>query len=84
MYNELGIIRKALFCTVHRVQYFTLKTSKIALLNPFCDESLHIIMLHFASYVQYIENVKFRVERIAPYNFRFPSVINRMCTLIIT
>ena len=40
MYNELGIIGKALFCII-RSSALTFKMSKMVL-NPFCDETLHI------------------------------------------
>ena len=43
MYNELGIIRKALFCII--LYYaLSLKMSKMAL-SPFCDETLHVYLL---------------------------------------
>ena len=47
MYNELGIIRKALFCFIREVPRI-LQMSKMAL-NPFCDETLHYNYDTFAS-----------------------------------
>ena len=43
MYNELGIIRMALFCLTLYDSALILNMSKMAL-NPFCDETLQ---LHF-------------------------------------
>ena len=42
MYNELGIIRKALFSNVLYDSALTLKISKMAL-NSFCDETLNFL-----------------------------------------
>ena len=47
--NELGIIRKALFCIIRRKKRKKKKKkkknqkSKMAL-NPFCDETLHLLI----------------------------------------
>ena len=44
MYNELGIIRKALFCIILYGSALTLKMSKMAL-NPFCDLTFQIVFV---------------------------------------
>ena len=64
MYNELGIIRKALFCNVLYESARTVNMSKMAL-NSFCDETLN-----FLNNVN-IEEFKLMGKKENAYNFYY-------------